>query len=100
MRLVRIWMRGGVARNEIFVLKCRYYSPKGFFWTIGEHLYIVYYPIISYQKIIFIGLKNGYGKIQLEQWFQWEDSSEKMRPLNNEIIVSYMVLIVQDKILQ
>ena len=23
----------------------------GVFWTIGEHLYFVYYPIISYQWI-------------------------------------------------
>ena len=27
-----------MVRNEIF-------------WTIGEHLYLVYYPIISYQRI-------------------------------------------------
>ena len=24
---------------------------NGIFWTIGEQYYIVYYPIISYQKI-------------------------------------------------
>ena len=24
---------------------------KGIFWTIEEHLYFVYYPIISYQWI-------------------------------------------------
>ena len=24
---------------------------NGIFWTIGEQLYIVYYPIISYRKI-------------------------------------------------
>ena len=24
---------------------------KGIFWTIGEHLYFVYYPIILYQRI-------------------------------------------------
>ena len=24
---------------------------KGVFWTIGEHLYFVYYPIIFYQWI-------------------------------------------------
>ena len=24
---------------------------KWIFWTIGEHLYSVYYPIISYQRI-------------------------------------------------
>ena len=26
---------------------------KGIFWTIGEHLYLVYYPIISYEGIKF-----------------------------------------------
>ena len=26
---------------------------KGVFWTIGEHLYFVYYHIISYQWIKF-----------------------------------------------
>ena len=24
---------------------------KGIVWTIGEHLYFVYYPIISYRRI-------------------------------------------------
>ena len=24
---------------------------KGIFWTIWEHLYFVYYPIISYQSM-------------------------------------------------
>ena len=24
---------------------------NGIFWTIGEHLYFIYYPIISYQWI-------------------------------------------------
>ena len=28
MRLVRLQMRGGVARNDIFVLKWRYCGPK------------------------------------------------------------------------
>ena len=44
------------------------------FWTIGEQLYIVYYPVISDRKIKFIGLKNGYGKIPLEQWCHWDES--------------------------
>ena len=51
---------------------------NGIFWTIGEQLYIVYYPIISYRKIkvyrvekINMGRShwnNGVsGKIMLEQ---------------------------------
>ena len=31
---------------------------NGIFWTIGEQSYIVYYPIISYQKIKVIGFKQ------------------------------------------
>ena len=38
---------------------------KGVFWTIGEYLYFVYYPIISYQwinvymvEIMYIGKKS------------------------------------------
>ena len=29
---------------------------NGIFWTIGEQSYMVYYPIISYQRIRLIGL--------------------------------------------
>ena len=31
---------------------------KGVFWTIGEHSYFVYYPIISYLRIKVIWLKE------------------------------------------
>ena len=52
------------------------------FWTIGEQYYIVYYPIISDQKIkvyrvetIYMGIShwnNGVsGMILMEQWCQW-----------------------------
>ena len=56
------------------------------FWTIEEHLYFVYYPIISYQRIKFYRVetmdmgrshwKNGVSeKIMLEQWCQWKIQS-------------------------
>ena len=58
-----------MVRNEIF-------------WTIGEQYYIVYYPIISYQKIKVYRVENidmgrshfnndVSGTILLEQWCQW-----------------------------
>ena len=31
---------------------------KGIFWTIPEHLYFVYYPIISYQRIKVYGVER------------------------------------------
>ena len=31
---------------------------KGIFWTIGEHSYFVYYPIISYFMIKFYGVET------------------------------------------
>ena len=38
----------------------------GIFWTIGEHLYFVYYPIISYQWIKFYRVERiNIGKISL-----------------------------------
>ena len=72
-----------VAINDTFSLKWRYYGPKGIFWAIGEHLQLVYYPIISYQRIkvnraetMDMGISrwnNGVsGKIMLEQWCQWK----------------------------
>ena len=36
-----------LALNEDIVVQ------KGIFWTIGEHLYIFYDPIIPYQRIKF-----------------------------------------------
>ena len=48
---------------------------NGIFLTIGGKYYFVYYPIISYQRIKFYRVKNnGYGKIPLEQWCQWDGS--------------------------
>ena len=62
---------------------------KGMFWTIVEQTYFVYYPIISYQKI----------KVyRVEKWI-WEDPTGTMVSVENTILVSTMVLIVQDKIL-
>ena len=51
------------------------------FWTVGEQLYIIDYPIMSYQKIMVYRVetmnmershwKNGVsGTILLEQWCQ------------------------------
>ena len=39
---------------------------NGTFWTIGEHLYFVYYPIISYQLIKVYRVERMYiGKISM-----------------------------------
>ena len=62
---------------------------KGIFWTIGKALYFVYYPIIYYQRIKFIGFK---------EWI-WEDSSEIMVSVENAILVNTVVFIVWYKIL-
>ena len=63
---------------------------NGIFWIIGEKLYIVYYPIISYQKIKVYRVETMYmGKSHC----------------NNGVVgtflisISTAVLIVQDKIL-
>ena len=45
---------------------------KGVFWTIGEHLYLVYYPIISYQLIkVYRVERMDIGKIPQTRWRQW-----------------------------
>ena len=60
------------------------------FWTIGKHLYIVYYPIISYQKI----------KVYRVDTMDMGRSHWK-----NGVIVTFLIsisttaLIVRDKIL-
>ena len=59
---------------------------NGIFWTIGEQLYIIDYPIVYYQKIkvyrdetMNMGRshwKNGVsGTIMLKQWCQWKMQS-------------------------
>ena len=59
---------------------------NGIFWTIGEKLYIIDYPIMYYQKTKVYRVEktnmgrshwnNGVsGTILLEQWFQWEMQS-------------------------
>ena len=56
------------------------------FWTIGEQLYIIDYPILSYQRIKVYRVEtmnmegshwnNGFsGTILLEQWCQWNYST-------------------------
>ena len=63
---------------------------NGIFWTFGEQLYIVYYPIISYQKI---------------KVYRVETMDMGRSQCNNGvsgavlISISTMVLIVRDKIL-
>ena len=62
---------------------------NGIFWTIGEQSYIVYYPIISYQKIKFYRVETM--DMGRSHW-------------NNGVIgkflisISTTVLIVRDKI--
>ena len=56
------------------------------FWPIGEQIYFVYYPIISYREIKVCKFEtvdmgryhwnNGFsGTILLEQWCQWKMQS-------------------------
>ena len=61
---------------------------NGIFWTIGEQSYIVYYPIISYQKIRVYRVKK---------WIS-EDPNETKVLLGRFLIsISRTVLIVRDK---
>ena len=72
-------MTSSVLNRDIMV-------QKEVFLNIGEHLYFVYYPIISYQRIKVYRIEtidmgrsycnNGVsGKILLEQWCQWKMKS-------------------------
>ena len=63
---------------------------NGVFWTIGEQLYIVYYPIISYRKIKVYRVETmDMGRSH------WNNGVIGM----NIISISSTVLIVRDKIL-
>ena len=63
---------------------------NGILWTIGEQSYIVYYPIISYQKIKVYRVETmDMGRSQ------WNKGIIGVFP----IYISTTVLIVQDKIL-
>ena len=66
---------------------------NGIFWTIGEKSYIVYYPIISYQKI----------KVYRVELLIWEDPTATMMSVGrffwNNGVSGTIVLIVLDKIL-
>ena len=63
---------------------------NGIFWIIGEQLYIVYYPIIPYQKIKVYRVETMY--MGRSHW-------------NNGVVGTFLIsistalLIVQDKIL-
>ena len=62
---------------------------NGTFWTIGEKLYFVYYPIISHQRIKVYRVETTDMGIS-----HWNNG------VSGTIIISIsnMVLIVQDKI--
>ena len=62
---------------------------NGIFWTIGEQYYIVYYPIISYQKIKFYRVEKMYMGI-------FHRNNGAIGKFLISIITT--VLIVQDKI--
>ena len=62
---------------------------NGTFWTIGEHLYIFNYSIISYQMInVYRCETNNIGR------FLWNNGVR-----GNETPISTTVLIVRDKML-
>ena len=61
---------------------------NGIFWTIGEQLYIAYYPIISYREIKVYRVETmDMGRSQ------WNNGVIE----TNLISISNMVLIVRDK---
>ena len=63
---------------------------NGIFWTIGEQLYIFYYPIISYRKI------NVYRVETMDIGiYHWKNLVIR----TNLIPISTTVIIVRDKIL-
>ena len=63
---------------------------NGIFCTIGEQLYIVYYPILSYQKI----------KVYIVETMDMGRSHWNNGVIGTNIIsISTTVLIVRDKIL-
>ena len=62
---------------------------KGIFWTIGEHSYFVYYPIISYQR-----MKVYRVEIMDMRRFCWNNGVS-----GNTILVNTVLFIVRDKIL-
>ena len=93
-------MRGGISINYIFSLIWRYYGPKR---DILEYWGTILYCLLSYYILLkdkgLWGLNNGYGKIPLDQWCQWDNSAGTMVSVENAIVVSTMLLIVRDKIL-
>ena len=64
---------------------------NGIFWTIGEQSYVVYYPIISYRNIKVYRVETmDMGR------YHWNNGVSGKDLIS--IVVSTMVLIVQDKI--
>ena len=65
------------------------WSENGIFWTIGEQYYIVYYPIIYYQKI----------KVYRVETIDMGISQWKKGVVGTFLIsISTTVLIIRDKI--
>ena len=63
---------------------------NGIFWTIGEQSYIVYYPIISYQRIKVYRVETMYMGIS-----HWKNGA-----IGKFLVsISTTVLIVRDKII-
>ena len=62
---------------------------KGIFWTIGEHSYFVYYPIISYQRMKVYRVE----RMDMRR-FCWNNGVS-----GNTILVNTVLFIVRDKIL-
>ena len=60
------------------------------FWTIGEQLYIIYYPAISYRKIMFYRVKKM--DMGISHWNNGVIGT-------NLIPTSTTVLIVRERIL-
>ena len=55
---------------------------NGIFWTIGENLYFIYYPIISYQLINVYRVEiMDSSKISLTRWRQWNMQIHKFNSI-------------------
>ena len=82
-------MSEAVARNGIFILKCRHYSPKG---DILE-----YWGTLIFWLIVLLYSIKGSKFIGLKQWI-WENYAGAMVSLENAIPVGTTVPIVRGKI--
>ena len=70
------------------------------FWTIGEQLYMIDYPIMSYQNIkVNMAETMNMGRSKWNNGVSGDDYPGAMVSAGTAIVVSTIVLIVQDKIL-